>query len=245
MNGTMQASATLVIPAYRPDPVLGELVRALVAEALVSQNEAEIIVVDDGSGDGYRPDFDALAALAGVTVLRHGRNRGKGAALKTAFRHVLEQGADPDHRLVTLDADGQHAVEDVLAISEAGRRAPGALLLGVRDFAAPDLPLRSRFGNTLTRRVLRWSHGLELQDTQTGLRCLPADFAAECLDIAANRYEFELECLLLARARGRAIGEHPIRTIYLEQNASSHFRPLADSWRIYRVIFRDRLVPRR
>jgi glycosyltransferase involved in cell wall biosynthesis len=222
---------SLVIPAFRPGPVLGELVRSL-----ASWGFAEILVVDDGSGDAYRADFDALTAVAGVTVLRHDANRGKGAALKRAFRHVLEQGVDPDHGLVTLDADGQHAVDDVLAVSAAGCRKRGTLVLGARDFDAADLPWRSRFGNTLTRRVLRWTHGLALRDTQTGLRCLPADFARETLALEADRYEFELECLFLARRRGRPIAEHPIRTIYEAGNASSHFRPLVDSLRIYRVI---------
>ena len=106
------------------------------------------------------------------------------------------------------------------------------------------MPWRSRFGNTLTRRVLRWTHGLDLLDTQTGLRCLPAEFARETLEIAGDRYEFELECLLLAQARRRPIVQQPIRTIYIDDNASSHFRPLVDSLRVYRVILRRLLAQR-
>ena len=100
-------------------------------------------------------------------------NLGKGAALKSAFRHIFGLDDDSTRCIITLDADGQHSVEDVLAM--ARRCECGNMVIGVRSFTG-DVPFRSRFGNVLTRWVLRWTSKLNLDDTQSGLRCLPLEF---------------------------------------------------------------------
>jgi hypothetical protein len=174
--------------------------------------------------------------MAGVTVLTNAVNLGKGAALKHGMNHILVQHPDCVG-VVTADGDGQHAVADILRVAEALQGDPDRVVFGARAFDAK-VPLRSRFGNTVSRHIYRFLIGLKLSDTQTGLRGMPKRLMARCLAIRANRYEFETEQLVVIKADRMAVQEIPIQTIYIESNRDSHFRPLRDSARIYFVLLR-------
>ncbi len=205
-------------------------------EQLVRAGCGTVIVVDDGSGPGYAELFARAERVPGVVLLRHEANRGKGAALKTGFRYVLDR-CPWASGVVTIDADGQHLVKDALATAATAAEKPGCLVLGARRIG-PDAPWRSRFGNRLTRTVFRVLIGHDVSDTQTGLRAVPAGFLPELLSVPANRYDFELEMLVRVRAAGIGLAETPIETVYLENNASSHFDPVFDSLLIYFSLFR-------
>lgn len=214
----------VLVPAYEPDHRLLSLLDAL----RTAVPAAHLVVVDDGSGPAHAAVFDAARAR-GHTVLSHPGNRGKGAALKTGVRHVAERW--PGHDVVCADSDGQHSVIDVLRVAE--RVAVGeALVLGVRQFTG-DVPARSRVGNTVTRTLFRLATGLRLQDTQTGLRGYSAALLPWLLSVPGDRFEYELAVLLQAARRGLPLEEIAIATTYLEGNASSHFRPVIDSLRVY------------
>ena len=224
----------ILIPAYRPDEKLLHLL-----ESLHAAGHNEILVVNDGSG----VDCDGIFAeirrrWSSVTVLSHETNRGKGDALKTGFRYLLEHTDNTSGGVVTADADGQHTVPDIRCVMDEMERAPEALVLGVRMFEGK-VPFRSAFGNRLTRFLLRLLYGLRIPDTQTGLRGLPRAMMERCLEIPSGRYEFELDMLLAAASGGIEIRSVPIRTVYINDNASSHFHPLRDSARIYSVLFRN------
>ncbi len=220
----------VLIPAYKPSPGLPDLLRELSAAG------APIVLVDDGSGPEFREIFDRAAQFPGVHLLRHAVNLGKGAALKTGINHALC--AWPDLAgIVTADADGQHHPEDILSVAAKLVERPDALVMGARTFDAA-VPLRSRFGNVLTRRLMSTLIGAKLQDTQTGLRGIPVALAARLLRVEARGYEFELEMLIEARQNGVPVVEVPIRTIYEPGNKSSHFNPLTDSMKIYFVLLR-------
>ncbi len=107
-------------------------------------------------------------------------------------------------------------------------------MLGVRNFG-PQVPLRSRFGNIVTRRVFRLFTGQNISDTQTGLRGWPLATCPQNLRIGLNGFDYQLECLLRAQAPFLQV---PISTIYIEGNRSSHFNPVRDSMRIYFVFLR-------
>ncbi len=221
----------VVIPAYRPDAELGSVVRELAALGFVS-----ITLVDDGSGLEYEPLFATLAQLKTVYLLRHSRNLGKGAALKTGIAHVLQ--ALPDVLgIVTADADGQHRPQDIREVASVLRARPESLILGSRLFEGY-VPLRSRLGNSMTRWAVRLLVGEKLQDTQTGLRAIPTRFAASLLALSSTGYEFELDMLIAARAHSIDIVEQPIETVYAAGNESSHFNPLVDSMKIYFLLAR-------
>ncbi len=229
---TVPSTKTLVvIPAYQPSEILLRVAEDIKALAPT----LDILVVDDGSSESYQHIFSALTEKGTAEVLRHAVNLGKGAALKTAMNYALLRG--DIQTMVTADADGQHQATDVVAIANISQTDPESVLLGVRSFG-PEVPLRSRFGNILTRNVLRVFSGLKLSDTQTGLRAIPRLSMREFLKIQSNRYEFELECLLVAQQTNTKIREVPIQTIYIDGNSSSHFNPLVDSLKIYFVFFR-------
>ncbi len=114
---------------------------------------------------------------------------------------------------------------------------PNSLVLGCRQFDGP-VPFRSRLGNKITRSLVKVLIGHKLTDTQTGLRGIPTSIIPDLLRIKANEYEFELDMILQCRNRGIPIRETPIKTIYLDNNSSSHFNPLIDSMKIYFVLLR-------
>ena len=214
----------VVIPAYEPDARLIALVDALRTTA----PQAHLLVVDDGSGPASAPVFDA-ARQRGCVVLTHPVNRGKGAALRTGFGFVLEHA--PGEDVVCADSDGQHTPADVLRVAD--RVAAGAsLVLGVRGFTGT-VPLRSRLGNSATRGLFRLATGRTVRDTQTGLRGYAASSLPWLLAVPGDRFEYEMTALLEAARQGMPIEEVPIATVYLAGNASSHFRPVVDSARVY------------
>ena len=223
----------ILIPSYNADEKLAALIDRLLAQTLY-----DIIVVNDGSTPASRPIFEALKRDR-IFVLEHPKNLGKGAALKTGF--VFFWNVFPDSvGLVTADGDGQHAVEDIQKVAETLRRQPVEnpfLILGQRSFGQ-EIPLRSQFGNILTRKVLKGLVGIDLEDTQTGLRGLGRRAIAEAAGIRSNRYEFEFESLIRCFQEKFEIITVPIRTIYLDGNQTSHFNPIFDSLRIYFVFFR-------
>ena len=221
----------VIIPAYKPADSMLTLI-----EELKMHGVGAMIVVDDGSGEEYAPLFKA-AREGGATVLCHAVNMGKGRALKTAFNHILS--AMPHITgAVMADADGQHACTDIVACAERLLESPDALIMGCRQFDESIVPFKSRFGNKLTRTAMKVLCGVTVSDTQTGLRALGTGFMRRLLTLSGERYEFETNMLLETRRAGIAIVEVPIATIYIDNNAASHFNPLRDSLRIYGLLFK-------
>lgn len=220
----------VLIPARQPDVSLPRLV-----EALLEQGVSAVVVIDDGS-KGCDATFDALAAIKSVHLLRHAVNMGKGRALKTGFNHVLTHLSDVQG-IVTADADGQHSPRGIVDVARALKVSGGLLVLGCRTFSE-DVPLRSRFGNIMTRRIFAFVTGAKLSDTQTGLRGFRRDILPDLLLLDGERYEFEMTVLAHLCRNGRRPIEVPIETIYIDGNRSSHFNPVRDSMRIYFVLLR-------
>lgn len=217
-----------LIPSYEPDEHLPQLLQELRDAGF------ERVVVDDGSGDAARTLYARVPG--GTVVLKHPENCGKGRALKTGLAYI--QGKYPaDAVVVTLDADGQHRVEDAVRCAQAAEESPGSLILGSRSFRE-GVPLRSRFGNTVTRFVYRLSSGVSVGDTQTGLRAFHTELIPFLLMIEGERYEYEMNMLLECPRRGVPIREIPAATVYEDNNSGSHFQTFRDSYRIYRDILK-------
>lgn len=226
-------ASVLVIPAYNPDNTLIQLIQQ--HQQLTPQQP--VIVINDGSNATCNPIFESLQQ-AGHTVIHHQTNLGKGAALKTAFRYYLDHLSKNHHGIVTADADGQHHVEDIAELSHALDKEPQKLHLGVREFTGHQIPLRSRFGNVLTKFIVNCFYKTPLKDTQSGLRAIPNQLIEVLLDCPKDRYEFEFEMFFIAQKLSIVINQIPIKTIYMNKNESSHFRPIMDSMRIYAIFFR-------
>lgn len=218
----------VVIPAYEPDKKLLTYI-----EKLSNNGISQIIVIDDGSGDEYCSIFKSFESSA--TVLHHKYNKGKGAALKTGYiwiqRNLPEvQGG------VTADSDGQHTVEDCIRLAEKLGKEE-VLLLGARDFNLPDIPSKSRSGNKITTIVFKLLYGEYLKDTQTGLRAFPVSILPFMINVDGNRYEYEMKVLIACSRSKIPMISIPIETVYENNNEGTHFHPIKDSWKIYKVIF--------
>jgi putative flippase GtrA len=222
----------ILIPAFQPEQSLISLVDGLLENQLLN-----ILVIDDGSGECYQKVFANLPR--NVVLLTHEKNQGKGAAIKTGIRYLQDRNLNLP--VITVDADGQHLVSDVKKIYEQMLAAPESLVLGVRQFDH-SVPWRSRFGNELSCKLFRCLYKYPIEDTQTGLRGIPVALQREYLQIPANRYEFESECLIFAVKEKVNIIQLPIETVYIENNRSSHFNPIVDSIKIYFVFFRYCLI---
>ena len=217
----------IVIPAYQPDNKLIKLI-----EKIHEKSDFRILVIDDGSSSKCQNIFDKAEQYA--TVLRHQVNQGKGQALKTAFAYIQQQNSYGT--VVTADADGQHKIWDIFRTANKASENPNKLILGVRAFTGK-VPLRSRFGNSLTKALFKLQTGLGVTDTQTGLRAFTTNLIPFMLEIEGQRYEYEMNMLLEA-SRHYEILEVPIETVYINDNEGSHFRPIRDGLMIYKNIFK-------
>ncbi|MDO8399636.1 MAG: glycosyltransferase [Bradyrhizobium sp.] len=224
-----------LFPSYQPTVLFCELL-----ERFRQIDPSPIVVVDDGSGPAYDELFRRAARVSDTVVLKNAVNLGKGAALKHGINHILVNYPDCIG-VVTADADGQHAVEDILKVANELRSLPGEAIFGSRSFKR-DVPFRSKIGNIISRYVYRFLIGLNLSDTQTGLRGIPRRLGELSLGIRANRYEFETEQLIILTNERIGFREIPIQTIYIDDNRESHFRPLYDSLKIYFVLLRYALA---
>lgn len=222
----------VIIPAYEPNQRLIDLVNVLAHDARVSR----ILVVNDGSSTPCELIFHEVSAFPKTIVLTHPVNKGKGAALKTALTEALKEPLETV--AVTIDADGQHRPEDMFRVLEEAQRHPDALILGARRFDLANVPLKSRLGNTITRAITSYLIGQRITDTQTGLRAFHRSTFESWIAIPGDRYEYEMNVLLAAGKLGIPLIEVPIETVYLDNNAASHFNPVLDSIRIYKRILR-------
>ena len=217
----------VVIPAYQPDNKLIKLV-----EKIHDKSDFKILIIDDGSSPACQKIFDKASQYA--TILRHEVNQGKGHALKTAFQFIKEQNSYGT--VVTADADGQHKIWDIFRTANKASENPNKLILGVRAFTGK-VPLRSRFGNSLTKALFKLQTGVGVTDTQTGLRAFTTNLIPFMLKIEGKRYEYEMNMLLEA-TKEYEILEVPIETVYINDNEGSHFRPIRDGLMIYKNIFK-------
>lgn len=226
-------NSVVVIPALNPDQRMVDYVRAL-----SEQGFARIIVINDGSSEEYDKFFNEAGEVENCVVLRHVVNRGKGCALKTAMKHYLDYTPGYDG-IITADADGQHTLEDAVNIANIMSGMDDALILGSRDFTAEDIPPRSRFGNRMTSVIFKLAHGCYLRDTQTGLRGIPNKLIPVFAELRGERYEYEMNMLIECSRRSIKMVEEPIQTVYIDDNSSSHFHVIRDSFKIYKVILGD------
>ncbi len=222
---------TIIVPSLNPDEKLkGTL------DGIINKGFRKIVVVDDGSDAAHKAPFE-YAKEQGCTVLVHEVNKGKGRALKTAFEYCLN---DPDCiGVITVDGDGQHAADDIYNCGKEmlwydNKR----VILGCRDFSEENVPFKSRYGNNITKFAFLALCGIKISDTQTGLRAIPAEFLQAMLQYKGERFEYETNMLLEMKNQGIPFSEVKIATIYLDENASTHFHPFRDSFKIYKIILK-------
>ncbi|MGN0307972.1 MAG: GtrA family protein [Lachnospiraceae bacterium] len=224
----MKEKFIALIPVFEPSPVLIEILIQLRKLGM------EIILVDDGSGAAFWEVFSRASSFA--EIITHPVNRGKGAALKTGMEYIRINYSE-NCVIVTVDGDGQHRAEDAVRLCRMAVKYPEGLILGYRELKG-NAPLKSRFGNMLTRWIFGCLTGVRLKDTQTGLRAFNAALIPLLLSIPGERYEYEMKVLLEFTRKKIPIQEMEIDTIYLDNNSASHFHLWRDSFLIYKEVLK-------
>jgi glycosyltransferase involved in cell wall biosynthesis len=215
-----------LIPAYNEAANIARVVRGC------APHVAEVLVVDDGSGDGTA----RLAEEARATVIIHKRNAGKGAAIRTGFDYV--RGGEFD-AVVLLDGDGQHDWDEIPRFIEAAERTGAGVVLGDRMGDIGEMPALRRWTNRTTSGILSRLASRRLPDSQCGFRLVRAEVLAD-LDLRTSNYETESEMLLQAAWAGHRIENLPIKTIY--NAAPSKIHKVRDTWRFIKLVVRARVL---
>jgi len=223
----MNDKIIVLIPAYEPTLDMINLLEEL------NEKNLKSVVVDDGSGKEYSDIFKKAKKYS--TVLVHADNRGKGAALKTGYKYISEN-YKSDFVIVTVDCDGQHKIDDAVKICEFALKHENFLVIGKR-LRGEKTPLRSYLGNAITRFVYRITTGIDVYDTQSGLRAFSCKLLPFMLKVDGERFEYEMNVLLECPKNKVKIKEIKIETIYIDKNSGSHFNAVKDSARIYKKIF--------
>ena len=210
----------VVVPTFNH----GRTVRGVLDAVAARHPDLTVIVVDDGSTDGT-----ALGDWADDecrVLVTHPVNRGKAAALRAGFVELEGRGFT---HAVTIDADGQHDAADVAALLDAAASSPKALVLGERADAIPGCPRRSLWGRRASNLLVRVESGLNVRDSQCGLRVYPLDETRR-IGGRAGRYGYETAVLTRFAWAGLPVVRVPVGCVYdVPGGRVSHFRPLRDS----------------
>lgn len=234
---SITSKTVVIIPSYEPPRSFVNYV-----EDLLSYGISEVLVVNDGSNEKYRYIYDDLRATDRCRVLEYETNMGKGYALKYAFSYCKENYSE-DFVFATADCDGQHLSHDVINVLKSADEHRDMLVLGARDFSNPNVPKRSRTGNVQTRRIFKALYRISLSDTQTGLRAFSYNLLDRLSKIGGNRFEYEMNMLIVLHKSHVKIIEVPIETVYNEKSEDvekvSHFRTISDSLRVISTLFKN------
>lgn len=217
----------IIIPAYCPDEKLLDLIYEIRKKV-----KFPIVIVDDGNEDKYNNIFILAQKINNCLVYHNKFNMGKGAALKNGVKYARIK-YPYNSGYITCDADGQHSVEDIISIAKVLMDNKNCLILGVRDFSLDNVPKKSRIGNLISSIGFYLITGTKCYDTQTGLRGIQREHEDIFLSVSGDRYEFEMNFLTTISKMKIEIREVKIKTIYIDENKSSHYRPLKDSLLIF------------
>ena len=214
----------VIIPARNEAAAIGGVVEPLVRQGM------DVLVVDDGSTD----DTARLAQAAGAQILPRHANHGKGAALRDSFAWAIERGYDA---VVTMDADGQHAAEDVPRLVAAAETTGAAIIIGNRMEQPKRMPPVRRLTNLCMSLVLSRLTRQRIPDSQCGLRLVRCDLLRQCR-LQSDHFEIESELLLEAARLGARVASIPIQSIYRVER--SQISPVVDTARFLRLLWRHR-----
>jgi len=188
-----------------------------------------VLVIDDGSDDNTA----LLAETSGAAVLQQFPNQGKGAALQSGFRQVLQEDWAA---VITIDGDGQHDPQDIPLFLRAYQQNQADLIIGARQFK--DMPFTRRLGNTLGQALFSWAVRLPVPDNQSGFRLISRRMIEAMIENPIGGFEFEVEMVSQCILHGYQLSWVPIHTIYAGQK--SHIQPVRHVFRFLSLIWRTR-----
>ncbi|MDP2653861.1 MAG: glycosyltransferase family 2 protein [Candidatus Omnitrophota bacterium] len=218
-----QLKIGIIIPAHNESSAIGPLV------SRIRRKDLDVIVVDDGSVDGSGDD----ARRNGAFVITNETRKGKGMSLQVGFQHCLRQGYAA---VITMDGDGQHAVEDLDGFLEAARREPVIVVNGNRMADTRGMPLIRRWTNRFMSGLISAVCRQPIPDSQCGYRYIHREIL-EKLRLTSSDFEIESEVLIQASKMGYKVRSVPIRTIY--SGEKSKIRPFRDTIRFFCYLLRE------
>lgn len=210
----------VLVPTYNNAGTLATVLKNLL------KYTRQIIVVNDGSTDATS---EILKEFSDIKVKGYPQNQGKGFALRTGFDFARSLGYD---YAITIDSDGQHFADDLVAFTNALKENSHAIIIGARNMDQSAVPGKSSFGNKFSNFWFWVNTGIKRNDTQSGYRLYPLR-ALEKLSFVTKKFEFEIEVLVRSAWAGIDVIEVPVKVYYPEKGKRvSHFRPFKDFSRI-------------
>ena len=221
----MPNKTLVIIPAYNSNLTISELIE----KTSKFIDKSDIVVIDDGSKD----ETFAIAQKAGVVVLKHEINRGKGEALKTGFKYALEKNFEA---ILTIDADLQHDPSSIVDFLKKTSENFNGIIIGTRDIHLKRMPLARWLSNNLTSVILSILSGQTIRDSQSGYRLISTQVLKK-VKLKAKKYDLESEILVKAGRKGFKIEKIPIKTIY--PGGKSFINPFVDTARFIKLMWRN------
>ncbi len=213
----------VLIPSYQ----CADTIAAVVGDA--RPHTELVLVVDDGSSDATA----ARAREAGAEVVRHERNRGKGAALLTGMRDLIGRGFT---HAISMDGDGQHLGQEIPTLLAVARAEPAAIVIGSRRIGGQEVAAANLFGNRVANLAVRLAARTAVGDTQSGFRVYPLP-AVLALPASGDHFEYETTVIIRAARAGMPIRSVPVGVYYPPiAERRSHYRKVRDTLRIIRAV---------
>lgn len=221
----------ILIPTFNPGKQLYDIIKMLYSLNLF------IIIVNDGSYEE-----DSLSVLneikenfEKVLILDHEKNLGKGQALKTGFKKIINTFKEFE-RVITVDSDGQHEFNDIIKFLYLPKENDKAIFIGKRYFDK-EIPKKSLIGNNITAYIFKLLFDVKISDTQNGLRSILIQHLPLLINLNGSRFEYETNVFIYFIKNKLGIKEIEITTIYLDNNKKTNFKVIKDSYLIYKSIF--------
>lgn len=219
----------ILIPSYEPDNKLVKLVNDL------NKEEVDVVVINDGSNETFNNIYKSIEDR--VHLISYKQNKGKGYALKKGLKYIKDNYKD-NYLVLTMDSDGQHTIKDAKRLMEYTENNEYVLTIGKR-LRNKKIPLRSKLGNGITRLVFFLTTSIKVYDTQSGLRCFSDKLVDYMVNVDGDRFEYEMNVLMMCAKNKIKMKEIVIETIYIDNNSGSHFNKFKDSYLIYKSIFKN------
>lgn len=223
----MSERTLVIIPALNAERTVADVIRGC-RDATTS----EILVIDDGCRD----QTANVARDAGAAVVSHSVNRGKGAALKTGFAYALQRGYGA---VITLDADGQHLPREIPKFLAARAETSGDLIIGGRSHLFHQMLPRRRMANRFSAWSIGGLSGTGVTDSQSGFRLYSSNLLLKAR-LRTDGFDLESEVIVRAGRDGFKVVTIPIDLGFVDGLSTSHYKPVADTLRIFWTVTRAR-----
>ena len=218
-------SGIILIPSYEPEETLVNLARGL------NNLGFKVLIVNDGSGEKFADIFSRAKEYA--EVIGYEKNKGKGEALKIGFKYIMDN-LEGYEVVVTADGDGQHRIKDIERIYNKAVKK-NKIVVALRKFDVK-VPIKSKIGNDMSKFTQSTATYRYLSDNQCGLRAFPVRYLEQMIKVGGSRYEYEMKVLSYLQNKEISFDTIVIQTIYENNNATTHFRPIMDTILIQRSL---------